>query len=670
MAGYTRQSTYANGDIIQASDSNDEFNQLVSVFDISTGHKHDGTVGEGPVIGLIGDPGVATPLNKVVVDDTNNRVGVFVDVSSSTVEQLRFQDGLIVPVTTNDVDLGTGSLQFKDLYLDGTATVDGLAMPTTTVTDILDEDNMASDSATALATQQSIKAYVDTQLTAEDLDFQGDSGGALSVDLDSQTFTIAGGTGVDTSGSGQTLTIAIDSTVTTLAGTQTLTNKTLTSPVLNTSVSGTAILDEDNMSSDSDTQLATQQSIKAYVDSQVTAQDLDFQADSGGALSIDLDSETMTFTGGTGIDTTGSSNDVTFAIDSTVTTLTGSQTLTNKTLTSPVLNTAVSGTAVLDEDNMASDSATQLATQQSIKAYVDAQVATVPTGDITAVVAGDGLSGGATSGSATLNVDATVITGQTAETSVDTTNDFALIYDASATALRKVAITNLVAASGGLTDIVGDTTPQLGGDLDTNGNDIVTTSNATLDLAPHGTGTVVVRGNTNPGAVVFNCESNSHGQTVIAQPHSAAVTNTLTLPAGGNQEIVGTTATQTLTNKTIDAAQLSGTVANARLDAELQAIAGLTSAADKGIQFTGSGTAAVYDLTAAGKALLDDADSTAQRSTLGLGTAAVANTGTSAGNVVVLDGSARLPAVDGSQLTNIASTGASAGFAVAMAIAL
>jgi hypothetical protein len=670
MAGYTRQSTYANGDIIQASDSNDEFNQLVSVFDISTGHKHNGTVGEGPVIGLIGDPGVATPLNKVVVDDTNNRVGVFVDVSSSTVEQVRFQDGLIVPVTTNDVDLGTSSLQFKDLYLDGTATVDGLAMPTTTVTDILDEDNMSSNSATALATQQSIKAYVDTQLTAEDLDFQGDSGGALSVDLDSQTFTIAGGTGVDTSGSGQTLTIAIDSTVTTLAGTQTLTNKTLTSPVLNTSVSGTAILDEDNMSSDSDTQLATQQSIKAYVDSQVTAQDLDFQADSGGALSIDLDSETMTFTGGTGIDTTGSSNDVTFAIDSTVTTLTGSQTLTNKTLTSPVLNTAVSGTAVLDEDNMASDSATQLATQQSIKAYVDAQVATVPTGDITAVVAGDGLSGGATSGSATLNVDATVITGQTAETSVDTTNDFALIYDASATALRKVAITNLVAASGGLTDIVGDTTPQLGGDLDTNGNDIVTTSNATLDLAPHGTGTVVVRGNTNPGAVVFNCESNSHGQTVIAQPHSAAVTNTLTLPAGGNQEIVGTTATQTLTNKTIDAAQLSGTVANARLDAELQAIAGLTSAADKGIQFTGSGTAAVYDLTAAGKALLDDADSTAQRSTLGLGTAAVANTGTSAGNVVVLDGSARLPAVDGSQLTNIASTGASAGFAVAMAIAL
>ena len=101
----------------------------------------------------------------------------------------------------------------------------------------------------------------------------------------------------------------------------------------------TAFVDEDDMSSDSATLVPTQQSVKAYVDSQVTAQDLDFQADSGGALSIDLDSETMTFTGGTGIDTSGSGNAVTFAIDSTVATLTGTQTLTNKTLTSPDVNT-------------------------------------------------------------------------------------------------------------------------------------------------------------------------------------------------------------------------------------------------------------------------------------------------------------------------------------------
>ena len=131
-------------------------------------------------------------------------------------------------------------------------------------------------------------------------------------------------------------------TVSLLDATETLTNKTLTAPtltsaVLNTAVSGSAILDEDNMASDSATQLATQQSIKAFVEAQVTAEDLDITTDSG-TIAIDLDSETLTIAGGTGIDTTGSSNTITIAVDSTVATLTGSQTLTNKTLTSPTIN--------------------------------------------------------------------------------------------------------------------------------------------------------------------------------------------------------------------------------------------------------------------------------------------------------------------------------------------
>ena len=82
-------------------------------------------------------------------------------------------------------------------------------------------------------------------------------------------------------------------------------------------------------------------------------------------------------------------------------------------------------------------------------------------------------------------------------------------------------------------------------------SDVVSVSNGNINLTPNGTGKVVVKGNTNPGTVVFNCESNSHGQTVKSQPHSASVTNVLTLPPGGDQEIVGTTATQTLTNKTL-----------------------------------------------------------------------------------------------------------------------
>ena len=140
-----------------------------------------------------------------------------------------------------------------------------------------------------------------------------------------------------------------------------------------------------------------------------------------------------------------------------------------------------------------------------------------------------------------------------------------------------------------------------------------------------------------PASLRMYCEtSNAHFQTLQPQPHSAAAENTLRLPDSGDdgtQDLVAVNTTQTLTNKSIVATQLTGTIANARLDADLQALAGLTSAANKGIQFTGSGSAATYDLTAAGKALLDDADAAAQRSTLGLGTASILAVGIANTNV-------------------------------------
>jgi hypothetical protein len=232
----------------------------------------------------------------------------------------------------------------------------------------------APDANGTIATQ----AYVQAQITAEDLDITTDDGNSIAIDLDSETLTLAGGTGIASTSTGNTATFAIDSTVATLTGSQTLTNKTLTSPVLNTGLSGSAFLDEDNMASNSATKVASQQSIKAYVDAQITAEDLDVQTDSGN-FDVDLDSESLILTGGTGIDTTGSGTTATFAIDSTVTTLTGSQTLTNKSLTAPVLtgSSSSAGSIIFKEDT---DNGTNSATLKGPAATADVTL-TLPATD-------------------------------------------------------------------------------------------------------------------------------------------------------------------------------------------------------------------------------------------------------------------------------------------------
>ena len=128
---YTRQSSFADGDTITAALFNNEYNQLVNAFAYSsssassTGHRHDGTAGQGGNIHTIGDLDF---LNKIVVDSTNNRWGFYVEVSSSAVEQIRLQDGALLPVTDSDVDLGTSSLYFKDAYIDSITTTGNVAV--------------------------------------------------------------------------------------------------------------------------------------------------------------------------------------------------------------------------------------------------------------------------------------------------------------------------------------------------------------------------------------------------------------------------------------------------------------------------------------------------------------------------------------------------------------
>ena len=155
MAGYTRQSSYTDGDVITAAHSNDEFNQVLAAFVNTTGHKHDGTAAEGPVIGLIGDPGETTPLNKVVIDNPNNQIEFSVDVSSSSVEQFVVKDGVIEPTTDNDIDLGSSSKEFKDLYIDGTAYLDAINFNGTAITSTAAELNIL-DGVTSTAAELNI----------------------------------------------------------------------------------------------------------------------------------------------------------------------------------------------------------------------------------------------------------------------------------------------------------------------------------------------------------------------------------------------------------------------------------------------------------------------------------------------------------------------------------
>ena len=257
-------------------------------------------------------------------------------------------------IVLNDVTISDNSISTNrsndDLNINasgsGTVVLENLKVGTSgaTVTTILDEDAMGSDSATSLATQQSIKAYVDTQ----------------DANIASDTLTFTNKT-FDVEGTGNSI--------------SNIDVADLKSGVLDTDLSSV---------SGSDDTLASAKAIKSYVDSQLTASDLDFSTDDSTALSIALSTESLQFSGGSGISTRGSANTVTIDIDTgTVVTLTDSQTLTNKVLTSATLNSGVSGTAVLDEDNFASNSATQIATQQSIKAYVDAEDANIASDTLT-----------------------------------------------------------------------------------------------------------------------------------------------------------------------------------------------------------------------------------------------------------------------------------------------
>jgi hypothetical protein len=165
--------------------------------------------------------------------------------------------------------------------------------------------------------KSSIVAAVNEALGATFTFTLRDSTSSVQTISGNDTLNVVGSGGITATVSAtDTLTIAADSSIVTLSGSQVLTNKTLTSAVLNTGVSGTAILDEDTLSSNSDTQLATQQSIKAYVDNQISGIStvLTVRDDSSTTDNITIGTDTLYFAGGAGITSVVTDNTITFNI--------------------------------------------------------------------------------------------------------------------------------------------------------------------------------------------------------------------------------------------------------------------------------------------------------------------------------------------------------------------
>ena len=402
MAGYSaRQSSFTTGDTILAAHSNDEFNQVLAAFHATTGHSHDGTAGEGGPISTLRD---ADSLNKILVDTSNNHLEFYVEVSSAAVQQLRIQDGAIVPITDNDIDLGTSSLEFKDLYVDGTAYVDAINFNGTAITSTAAELNIL-DGVTATATELNI----------------------IDGDTTATSTTVADADRVVLNDGGTMKQVAVTD-------------------------------------------------LSAYFDDEITA----------------------------------------------MPNLTSVGTLTTLTVDNIIINgTNIGHTS--DTDAIAIDSSGNVTASQNLTV----------TGDLT--VSGDDITMGTNTAGNLLIADGTnfnsVAVGDLSEISSVANDDVFLAVDTSGGGLKKIqrsAIVSGLASSSAISNVVDDTTPQLGGDLDVNGNDIVSVSNGNINLLPNGTGKVIIDGNGTSGGVTVT-DGNSSTATATHEPSVTTVNDDPTI---------------------------------------------------------------------------------------------------------------------------------------------
>ena len=563
-ATYTRQSTYTEGDIIQASDTNDEFDQLLAAFAASTGHTHDGTTGEGGPITTLAGHSITIGLGTAGTDITLTFDGETSDGVLKWMEDedyFEFSDDILIA--------STEKLQFRDTAIYINSSTDGQL------------DLVADTEIQIAATTVDINGAVDI---SGNLSIGGNLDVTGTFDLSDSNFTNAGDIQLD-------------------------------------SISGDA---------DSNTSIAFSGSDVITI---TTGGETQVTFNNGSILpttddDVDLGSSSFEFKDGY-FDGTLHADAINFNGTAITATAAELNIMDGVTATAAELNTLDGITAVVGELNALDLGSTAVGTAIASKAvvldankdYTGIRNLTL-TGDLT--IGGDDLTMGTNTSGHLLIADGTnfnpTAVGDLSEISTAADDDVFIAVDTSGGGLKKITRSAIIAGTGvagNISNVVEDTTPQLGGNLDTNSHNILiddahfiadengneqiifqTTSSAvnqfditnaatgnapelsatggdtniSLKITPKGSGQVLLDGNVgiesglidlkNAGSrsqIKFYCESgNAHAQTLQAAPHSEAASNTLTLPStGGDVDLVSTASTATLTNKTLTAPKIA-----------------------------------------------------------------------------------------------------------------
>ena len=555
---YTRQSsaTIVDGGTIEASHFNAEFDQLLAAFAASSGHTHDGTAGEGGPVTKLLGNTLTFGAGTAGTDITITFDG---ETSDGVLKWMEDED--YFEFSDDILVASTEKLQFRDTAIYINSSADG---------------------------QLDLVADTEIQIAATTVDING------NVDI-SGTLTVAGALDFGDANITNVGSLALDS-ITSDGSTITLDS------------SGDIILDADG--------------------ADITLKD-------GGTTFGSL-----TNSSGELVIKSGSTPTAAITLSGANTTIEGNLTVDGNfdvTGTLDFSDSAITNVGSIQLDSIAgdADSNTSIAfsgsdvitmtTGGTAALTIDASQNVTIAGDLT--VSGDDITMATNTAGNLLIADGTnfnsVAVGSLSEISSVAGDDVLLAVDTSGGGLKKISRSTLVsglATSSAISNVAEDSTPQLGGDLDVNGNDIVSVSNGNINLLPNGSGKVILDGNGSSGGVsitdgnidirtgtgsvakvLFYCESsNAHAQTLQAAPHSAGSSAVLVLPtASGN--LVGTGDSGTVTN-----GMLAGSIA----DSKLNTITTADKVSGAAVQIDGATDGTSITIADSDKFLIDDGGTT------------------------------------------------------------